>query len=106
MSEGLKAFNNFCESVLACVNSGGITNVDLKSRDIIEKELKRLEELDNVIFLNNKKLKALQIIKEKRVWVDALIEMSLKEYNDYCKYVWNTPGLTEEEWKLLKEELL
>ena len=74
--------------------------------NIIEKELKRLEEIDNVMFLNNKKLKALQIIKEKRVWVDALIEMSLKEYNDYCKYVWNTPVLTEEEWNLLKEELL
>ena len=62
---------------------------------VTEEELAELE----------KALKVLQIIKEKRVWVDALTVMSLKEYNDYCKYVWITPELTKEEYDLLKEVL-
>lgn len=53
-----------------------------------------------------KELKALEIIKEKRVNVQALTDgMSLREYNDYCKYVWITPIINEEEYDLLKEVL-
>ena len=61
---------------------------------------------ENKVLQLIKEHQALEIIKEKRVWVDALIEMSLKEYNHYCKYVWNMPELTQNEYDLLKEVLL
>jgi len=54
----------------------------------------------------DKQLKALEIIKNKRVCIDALLNMSLREYNDMCKYVWIIPILTSEEYDLLKEVLL
>ena len=38
-SKGLEAFSKFCDSTNACVNSGGITNVDLMAKEQVEKEL-------------------------------------------------------------------
>jgi len=76
---------------------------------LVSLELNTCETADQKEWAYNiieKELKALEIIKEKRVWVDALIVMSLKEYNTYCKDVWNTPELTQEEYNLLKEVLL
>lgn len=90
--------------------------------DIIEKALKRQEELDSLYTLTNhngkfyviidkaefnqmsKQLKALEIIKEKNVNVPKLRNSSnLEEYNrcfrDKCL-------LTQEEYELLKEVLL
>lgn len=43
MSKGLEAFNKFCDSVIACVNSGGISNIDLIAKEQVEKELKEGE---------------------------------------------------------------
>ena len=58
--------------------------------------------------LVEKKLKALEIIKEKRVACDLLTNpdvMDYKKYNSHCdKYDFIVP-LTEEEFNLLKEVL-
>ena len=69
---------------------------------------KGLERLNNknLPCSNCKELKALEIIKSKKVFVEALIHMSLREYNDYCEYIWTIPILTQEEYDLLKEVLL
>lgn len=96
---------------------------------IIEKELKRLEEYDKTEYsalierhkellkekkANEKKLKALEIIKEKRVEVGELCE-GCNNLNDYNKGVcltypqesdWANYMLTKEEYDLLKEVLL
>jgi len=76
------------------------------SFDIIEIALKKYEVLQEVhkdfIDKNIKKLKALEIIKEKRVNVRFLISCkTLKEYNDVI-----SDHLTQEEYDLLKEVLL
>ena len=54
---------------------------------------------------NIKKLKALEIIKEKEVDVGALCELDLVLYNKYVKEINGTPTLTQEEYDLLKEIL-
>ena len=93
--------------------------------DIIETALKDYEELkiqnseqfkekwvqDNLAMtfeLNvaRKKLKALEIIKEKMVDVGAVYELDLELYNNYATEINGTPTLTQEEYDLLKEELL
>ena len=97
-----------------------------KSTSNIEKELKRLEEIDNApivpIHINrynelSNKEKALEIIKEKRVDTRALIEILEEEWT-WEQYMdeeddANTGGhqfsrdrLTQEEYDLLKEVLL
>ena len=102
------------------------------SFDILEKSLKRLEEHDEIfkkydikdiwlepalyVIKNHfpmntetqlKKLKALDIIKEKEVNVSAFLELDdLKQYNDYCDMVCGCKHLTQEEYDLLKEVLL
>ena len=51
--------------------------------------------------LINKKLKALEIIKEKEVDIKAINDLQdLQDYNYYC-----SPELTQEEYNLLKEIL-
>lgn len=53
-----------------------------------------------------KKLKALEIIKEKQVNVGDFIRCkSIEDYNDYCCYN-EKEQLTQEEYDLLKEVLL
>ena len=85
MSKGLEAFKKFCDDVVACVNSGGIAHIDMKNKEIIEKELK-----------------VLKIIKENEVDMKAFNDLdSLEDYNYYC-----TPSLTQEEYNLLREVLL
>ena len=54
-----------------------------------------------------KSLRALEIIKNKRVNVQAISDgMTLREYNDMCKYVWIIPILIKEEYDLVKEILM
>lgn len=92
---GLEALNNLV--TLLSLNYRKMTVASKECNDM------KAEENFNIVV---KELRAFEIIKEKRVWVDALIEMSLKEYNTYCKDVWNTPDLTKEEYELLNEVLL
>ena len=87
-----------------------------KDFDIIEKELKRLDELDNGAYVSihiNRyselcdKEEALQIIKKKQVSVGTLLVLdNLQQYNDYCDMVGGCKKLTEEEYDLVKEALL
>ena len=99
--------------------------IEKEELDIIETELKRLEKIDNPKIVGTttiskafegflikqcpdveKKLKALEIIKEKQVNVGALYELDLKLYNKYVKEINGTPTLTKKEYDLLKEVLL
>ena len=76
--------------------------------DIIETALKENIELKKCIDLigdietNNKKLKALEIIKEKKVYPSFLL--NTKNLEEYNKEV--IQKLTQEEYDLLKEVLL
>ena len=82
--------------------------------NVIKTALKRLEEIDNSIGYGggvyatggiiDKKLKALEIIKNKKVDVSWLFS---REVNDYIDYnVWSgAKNLTQEEYDLLKEVL-
>lgn len=83
---------------------------------IIETALKRLESVDRVgeMFCVNvdKKLKALEIIKEKEVNVFDVLATGYVEYYNMCvvnkirpEYC-NSYFLTQEEYELLKEVLL
>lgn len=83
--------------------------------DIIETALKRLEQLeeekqsfDRVI---EKKIKAFEIIKEKRVDIVPLLEYhNAEEYNKWVwtrsHYTYPPSEITQEEYDLLKEVLL
>ena len=67
---------------------------------IIETALKRLEELE-------KSLKALEIIKKKKVYLPFIEQFDLKFYNEHCAYMsLYEYYLTEEEYNLLKEVLM
>ena len=83
---------------------------------IIETALKRLEKIETTTHsvlredISNK-LKALEIIKEKRVDVDYLItciERNIKPLQNYNEYIKEFYGieLAQEEYDLLKEVLL
>ena len=84
-----------------------------KDFDIIEKELKRLEELDNGAYVSihiNRynelcdKEEALDIIKKTlSAFVYAITNS--KDYQDYSSH-YISPIITEEEYDLLKEVLL
>ena len=86
MTKGLEAYKKFCDDVNASVNSGGIHYIDIRNKEIIEKELK-----------------ALEIIKNKWVNIEVLIQSkTLDDYNTtLCVH-----DLTQEEFDLLKEVLL
>ena len=65
-------------------------------------ELKKCIDLIGDIETNNKKLKVLEIIKEKQVNVEWLLETeNVEEYNESLY-----ADLTQEEYDLLKEVLL
>lgn len=95
--------------------------------DIIEKELKELEERREMMkrfneacvpmILDNeteKKLKALEIINKKEINISVLkVCSTFKEYNNYirneyqyCTEIIEEMSLTQEEWDLLREVLL
>ena len=87
--------------------------------DLVETELKRLEELEKVNSINaelytkldiekSKQDKILRIIKEKRVFIDYLIASdNVDEYNDYVEEQgrYDEDKLTQAEYNLLKELL-
>lgn len=121
--KGLEAL----EDLIIFISSGEIADTHelceyvAKRKDIIETELKRLEqleidfnELDSIndeLNLSNHELRdenvklynILRILKEKLVDVGALVELDLELYNNYVKEINGTPTLTPEEYKLLKE---
>lgn len=121
MSKELEALENLRQWVL------GEYNDDIKERnayEIVEKELKEYENLQlkhrsmqDAVLDDFKKLKALEIIKNKRVNVRCLTVYCLKlndTYKDYldvfnyCDNCWDLGEilLTSEEYNLLKEVLL
>ena len=112
MDKGLEVLEKFCEDVNACVNSGGIHHIDMRNKDIIEKELKRLEEYDKTVPFITKKLaqklkkeKALEIIKEKGIDIIELkLHKKAKTYNENTKRTY-CEEYTDEEFDLLKEVL-
>ena len=83
---GLETLNKFCDSVNACISSGGITNVDLKAKKQIEKELKVL----NFVLEN------------------TIIDLGFDEEEDayYIEINGSRIICTKEEYELLKEVLL
>lgn len=122
---GLEAWKLFLDDVEQCVQSGGIHYINHKNKEIVEKALKRLEDIDSI--LNNggglwaengiisKKLKALEIIFKKFVSPQDFILcnytlndkkwLSYEEYKKaYMKYYEDDKYLLlEEEYDLLKE---
>ena len=80
----------------------------LQALDYLKREKRRhwidndksSECLDNI----EKDLKALEIIKVKKVSVSVLLELdNFTEYNHYCDMVGGCQKLTPEEYNLLKE---
>lgn len=73
--------------------------------DMISKNYKNIK-ITNLE--DNKKLKAFEIIKKKRVFIGELLQSdSLEEYNDYVEEQgrYDEDKLTQEEYDLLKEAL-
>ena len=79
-----------------------------KDFELIETALKRLEEIDKVMFLNNQKMEKqdeiLRIIKEKKVNISMLVfvENDLEVFNSLYS---EDRQLTQAEFDLLKEWL-
>ena len=114
MSKELEALEKIGNAKTKDTSFGDTIKTNLtKQYKIIETALKEYEGAKNHIEALNKeriensiKLKALEIIKEKRVDVDYLIEsVSLEEYNKHIQYCYGSL-LTQEEYDLLKEVLL
>jgi len=114
MSKELEALKRLYEHLDAEDLSGDnyyINDNASKDFDIIENALKRLDELDTWInqsnttkikALNNK-LKALEVIKEKKVNLEYIkCCENYEQYKTVCSY-WNE--ITQEEFDLLKETL-
>ena len=112
MSETLKAWERIKKGIDTNIWECGYWD-DI---DLIEKSLKRLDELDNGAYVSihiNRynelcdKEETLKIIVEKQVNVSALLTLdNLQQYNDYCDVVGGCKRLTEEEYNSLKEMLL
>lgn len=111
MSKSLEALERLRNTLLA----EGYWQDILQDVSIIEKELKRLEEIDDIlntgggIWATNgpvgKELKAIKIIKEKGIDIIALKECKkAKTYNENTKRTY-CEEYTEEEYDLLKEVL-
>ena len=137
MSKGLEIINNKLKNDnnkfdRQVINGAGEILFIIKKEelDIIEQELKELEKMKRIkgtttldSALENtlinacpnvaKKLKALEIIKEKRVNVELFIKHSLgRDYNEFLNYenlfqIYKSSEkrLTQEEYDLLKEVL-
>ena len=127
MSKGLETFYKFCDEINACVNSGGIGPIDIRKKEIIEKELiekakfdafmKRynidsVEELDAFFneHLNNdidkcskcKELKALEIIRN----IGILRPYETSGGQCWLEAMCDATKITKQNYDLLKEELL
>ena len=114
MSKGLEAFYEIKNKLIKVEGNttyGSIT--DLANLNIIEKELKRLDKIDNEpivpIHINrynelSDKKDVLEIIKEKRVNVEALFYSSSCE--DYNKHYTHYEDLTPEEYNIVKEIMI
>jgi len=93
MNEGLEALKEYRSQ------RQGVNVYANEYLDIIEKELKRLEEIDNVMFLNNKKLKAFEILKA----FEFEIEDYTEELNGSVSVKFKRIILDGDEIDLLKE---
>lgn len=115
MSKGLEALEDI--KYRMCEDSKTQTKLINKDLSIIEKELERLEELDNGAYVSihiNRynelcdKEEALEIIKNKKINIFGLFETIKYEnpssYNDSVKCPVNYE-LTQEEYDLLREVL-
>lgn len=104
MSKGIEALKGIEEL---------LPNLDKPYIKIIEKELKRLEELENMysncVIEGAKQKKALEIIKKKKVNIFTFYECcswhNASHYNDSIGCPVNYE-LTNEEYNLLKEVML
>jgi len=77
-----------------------------KGLEALERNKYEIENADDFILIK-KELKALEIIKKKKVNVSALLELdNLEQYNGYCAVVGDCKYLTREQYDLLKEVLL
>ena len=117
MSKGLEALEriqcNYVHVFKARENGKAQLVHDLNT---IEKELKRLEELDNCAYVSihiNRynelcdKEEALKIIIEKQVNASALLVLDdFAEYNEYCSVVGGCKKLTLEEYDSVRKVLL
>lgn len=80
-----------------------MTNTRGKSKSIIDYICKNWKEVKITNLEDQDKLKALEIIKEKKVNVNCIISgWSLGKYNSYKSHI----KLTQKEYDLLKEVLL
>ena len=125
MSKGLDAFKIIKDSLVEIdyENEEDVkldTYIHEEELDIIEKELKRLEEYDKTEYsaliesykkllkekkANEKKLKALEIIKNKILLIDVFVEsINADDYNEFLAKS-KDRHLTQEEHDLLKEVL-
>ena len=125
MSKGLDAFKIIKDSLVEIdyENEEDVkldTYIHEEELDIIEKELKRLEEYDKTEYsalierykellkekkANEKKLKALEVIKNKIVLIDVFVEsINADDYNEFLAKS-KDRHLTQEEHDLLKEVL-
>lgn len=122
MSKGLEALEEYKRVVCPNCQYKNKEKCDVVCfSNIIEKELKRLEELEKAFDSLSKddekakkllskeieKNRAFEIIKEKQVNVSALLALDfLEQYNGYCLMVGGCKYLKQEEYDLLKEVLV
>ena len=115
MSEGLEALEKLTNYKCSRMSE------KIECKEIIEKELKDYENLklkhksmQDAVLDDFKKLKALEIIKEKRVNVDIFLnrikrDTDYKEYKRLCGLykitIFSGKELTQQEYELLKEVL-
>lgn len=92
--------------------SKGLEALEELKKDLTPMNFSRIEKLDRYKVIEKalkdkeKELKALEIIKKKKVNVGDFVRCkSVEDYNEYCCYG-KEETLTQEEYDLLKEELL
>ncbi len=121
MSKGLEALERLVDGNLNEVNYyrqfANATIEIMKDKETIEKELKRLEEIDNgahvPVHINRynelcDKEKALEIIKSKEINIHSLL-LHLKRFDSpdgYNALVGAKYQITQEEWDFLKGVML
>lgn len=101
MSKGLEAFVRLEHNTKRY--KGRKEDLDTIFQELKEYEKKKNHAIEVVEEFFNKELKALEIIKEKRVNIgDFIRTRNVEQYNDYLAYNDNEK-LTQEEYDLLKE---